>query len=84
MKVLIVEDEQLAAERLEQMIQAFDPAIEIVGPYDTVKESAQIIQERADLDVLFMDIQLADGKSFEVFDKILCNKPIIFTTAFDQ
>jgi DNA-binding LytR/AlgR family response regulator len=84
MKVLIVEDEQLAAERLEQMIQAFDPAIEIVGPYDTVKESAQVIQEQTDLDVLFMDIQLADGKSFEVFDKILCDKPIIFTTAYDQ
>lgn len=84
MKVLIVEDEQLAAERLEQMIQAFDPSIEIVGPFDTVKESSEVIQRTTDLDVLFMDIQLADGKSFEVFDKILCDKPIIFTTAFDQ
>lgn len=84
MKVLIVEDEQLAAERLEQMIQAFDPTIEIVGPFDTVKESSEVIQRTADLDVLFMDIQLADGKSFEVFDKILCDKPIIFTTAYDQ
>jgi DNA-binding LytR/AlgR family response regulator len=84
MKVLIVEDEQLAAERLEQMILTYDPSITRVGPLDTVEETAQYLREHSDIDVLFLDIQLADGKSFELFEKISYHKPVIFTTAYDQ
>jgi len=84
MKVLIVEDEQLAAERLEQMIREYDANIDILGPVDTVGETLTLLENVPDLDVLFLDIQLADGKSFEIFEKAACDKPVIFTTAFDQ
>ena len=83
MKVLIIEDEQLAAERLGRMIQEYDAGIEILGPLDTVQEAAEALR-RPDFDMLFLDIQLADGKSFEIFDKVNYTRPVIFTTAYDQ
>ena len=83
MRVLIVEDEQLAAERLSQMIREYDSDIEILGPLDTVSETSEVLVQTSP-DILFLDIQLADGKSFEIFDKVLYERPIIFTTAFDQ
>ena len=84
MKVLIVEDEKLAAERLEEMIRKYDTGITIAGPFDTVQETAQYLTHHNDIDVLFLDIQLADGKSFELFDQTPYFKPVIFTTAYDH
>ncbi|HAC24349.1 MAG TPA: DNA-binding response regulator [Cytophagales bacterium] len=83
MRVLIVEDEQLAAERLGNLIRNYDSGIEILGPLDTVEEAAETLK-RADLDIVFLDIQLADGKSFEIFDQVNYTRPVIFTTAYDQ
>ncbi|MEZ4944222.1 MAG: LytTR family DNA-binding domain-containing protein [Cyclobacteriaceae bacterium] len=85
MNVLIVEDEALACERLEKMLSEYDPKITVAQRIDTVKEAAHFMNEHKDsLDVVFMDIQLADGKSFEIFNKISYPNPIIFTTAFDE
>ncbi len=84
MKVLIVEDEKLAAERLEEMIRKYDTGITIAGPFDTVQETSQYLTHHNDIDVLFLDIQLADGKSFELFDQTPYFKPVIFTTAYDH
>lgn len=84
MKVLIVEDEKLAAERLEEMIKKYDKEITIAGPLDTVRETSQYLACHSDVDVLFLDIQLADGKSFELFDQNPYFKPVIFTTAYDH
>jgi len=84
MKVLIVEDERLAAERLEEMIKKYDTGITIAGPLDTVQETSQYLSTHNDVDVLFLDIQLADGKSFELFDQTPYLKPVIFTTAYDH
>ncbi len=85
MNVLIVEDEALACERLEKMLSEYDPEIKVAHRIDTVKEAAQFMNEHKDtLDVVFLDIQLADGKSFEIFNKISYPNPIIFTTAFDE
>jgi DNA-binding LytR/AlgR family response regulator len=83
MNVIIAEDETLAAERLEELVLAFDPSIRIVARYDSVQELITYFKTNT-VDLLFMDIQLADGKGFEVFNKIDMLTPAIFTTAYDQ
>jgi len=83
MKVLIIEDENFAAEKLEMMLKEIDPTIEIIAKLGSIKESVKwLLQNSADL--LFLDIQLSDGISFSIFDQVAVNTPVIFTTAFDQ
>jgi len=84
MKVLIIEDEGIAADRLIQLLKNLEDSIEVVGRLDSVKSSVKWFTENNEPDLAFFDIQLADGKSFEIFEqtKIIC--PIIFTTAYDQ
>ena len=84
MRVIIVEDEELAAERLAELIQAIDPAIEIVGMFDCIEETVEFLETRPALDLGFFDIQLADGLSFNVFEQTAVDFPVVFTTAFDQ
>ena len=82
-KILIVEDEELAASRLKRMIQKLDHETEILDVVETVKDAVTWLQtEKADL--IFMDIHLADGNSFAIFDQVEVKTPIIFCTAFDQ
>ncbi len=85
MNVLIVEDEALACERLEKMLAEYDPGINVLYSTDTVKDATVFMDTHRDnLDLVFLDIQLADGKSFEIFTKIDYPKPVIFTTAYDE
>jgi len=84
MKVLIIEDEELAAGRLRQMLLAEDPGMEIHGPVESVKNAIKHLQEARDYDLIFMDIQLADGRSFTIFERIKVDTAIIFTTAYDE
>ncbi len=85
MKVLIIEDEHPAAEKLERYLQRYDPNLEVVEKIQTVQGSVEWLKEhQQSVDLLFMDIQLIDGLSFEVFDQVKITKPVIFTTAFDQ
>ncbi|NVO20557.1 MAG: response regulator transcription factor [Bacteroidetes bacterium] len=84
MKVLIIEDEEHAANRLQKLLTEEIPDIQIEGPLDTVKKAIQHLEKNQDYDLLFLDIQLADGKSFSIFERIKLNIPIIFTTAFDE
>ena len=85
MKVLIVEDETLAAERLEDLIHQHDESIEVMECIDSVKESVAYLQvHHKDVELIFLDIQLADGKSFEIFDQLQFYTPVIFTTAYDE
>lgn len=84
MKVLIVEDEGIAADRLIQLLNQLDSAIEIVEHLDSVKSVVAWFQTNETPDLAFFDIQLADGLSFEIFKQIEVNCPIIFTTAYDQ
>ncbi len=85
MKVLIVEDEALAAERLIDQIREYDNQIEIVGPLDTVSDTIRLLRRnRSDIDLIFLDIQLADGKSFEIYNEVEFHNPVIFTTAYDE
>ena len=83
MKVLIVEDEGIAAEKLEQMLHEVDPEIQVVGKTGSVKETVEWLQQNS-ADLIFLDIQLSDGISFSIFDQVAINTPVILTTAYDQ
>jgi len=84
MKVVIVEDEKLTAEHLALLLQKIDTSIEVVQYLDTVKATIQAFKSGLQADLLFLDIHLADGNSFEIFNNIQIDIPIIFTTAFDK
>jgi DNA-binding LytR/AlgR family response regulator len=84
MNVLIAEDEPLAAERLTGLLQECDPTIKVAEHVDSVKDLTRFFESGETADLLLLDIQLADGKSFEAFNRVHVSAPIIFTTAFDQ
>lgn len=84
MKVVIVEDEILAAEKLKGLLHQIDAEIEVVKVLESVVESINWFSANPTPDLIFMDIQLDDGISFEIFDAVKINAPIIFTTAFDE
>ncbi|MEO1254324.1 MAG: LytTR family DNA-binding domain-containing protein [Bacteroidota bacterium] len=83
MKYIIIEDEQLAAKRLRSLIEELRPDYEFKAKFDSV-EASTISLPALSYDLIFMDIQLADGLSFDIFDQIHVEKPIIFTTAYDE
>ncbi len=84
MRVLIAEDEPLAAERLIGLLKECDPSLVVMDHVDSVEDLVRILAAPNSIDLLLLDIQLADGKSFEAFDKTQIDKPIIFTTAYDE
>lgn len=84
MKILIIEDEPLAAERLSSLIIQLKPNAQIITILDSVKRSVAWLQSNPRPDLVFMDIQLADGLSFEIFDQVEIKSPIIFTTAYNE
>jgi DNA-binding LytR/AlgR family response regulator len=84
MNVLVAEDEALAAERLIKMINDYDASTTIAAQSDSVSDVINILRSVKSIDLMFLDIQLADGKSFEIFDFVSTDVPIIFTTAYDQ
>ncbi len=84
MKVLIIEDEQIAADKLTKLILQYDSKIEILEQFDTVEDTVDWLQQNDVPDLLFLDIHLADGSSFEIFDQVEVKCPVIFTTAYDQ
>ena len=84
MKVLIVEDEPLAAERLVELLGQYDASLEILAPIDSVKQAIEWFSQNHFADLVFMDIELADGISFEIFNSVMVTVPIIFTTAYDH
>ncbi|MFN8155129.1 MAG: LytTR family DNA-binding domain-containing protein [Bacteroidia bacterium] len=84
MKVLIIEDELLAAERLVKMIKEVLPDAEILDMLVSIKSTVEWLNTHAAPDVIMMDIHLADGPSFEIFNKTRVTSPVIFTTAYDQ
>ena len=84
MRILIVEDEPLAAERLEQLILEYESHMKIVAKKDAVSSTIQWLKENEKPDLAFFDIQLADGLSFMIFEQMKVDFPVIFTTAFDE
>ena len=81
MKALIIEDESIAAQALESLVKETDPEVEILAVIQTIEDSVAWFEENAMPDLVFMDIHLADGSSFAIFDKVDITCPIIFTTA---
>lgn len=84
MNVLIIEDEFRAANQLQNMLQKCGFEYNLVDTIDTVEDAVHWFQTNELPHLIFMDIQLADGLSFEIFQKVEVEAPIIFTTAFDQ
>ena len=84
MNILIVEDEKPAAKRMVKIIHQFRPTYTIVELIDSVEGAVQWLEDHPAPDLIFMDIQLADGLSFAIFSEIEVSSPIIFTTAYDK
>lgn len=84
MKVLIIEDEHLTAERIRTLLLQIDPTITVMGIIDSVKTAVQWFNNNEKPDLVFMDIQLADGLSFDIFEQIPLEYPIIFITAYQE
>jgi len=84
MNCLIIEDEKVAAERLSGLIKNYDHAIEIVGVIQSVKKAVEWFTTNQAPDLIFMDIQLSDGLSFEIFEQTIVKTSVIFTTAYDE
>jgi DNA-binding LytR/AlgR family response regulator len=84
MNILIIEDEELAAERLSKIVSEIVPEARIADSLPTVKSSVKWFETHPMPDLILMDINLADGSSFEIFKKIKVTAPVIFITAYDQ
>lgn len=84
MNILIVEDEIHAAEKLKRILRKILPNAFIHGPVETVRDAVKWFNTNPQPDLVFLDIHLGDGHSFEIFERIELTLPIIFTTAFDQ
>jgi len=83
MKAIILEDENRAVNHLKRLIHQVAPDMEVQAVFDTVRESVTYLEKQPVLDLIFSDVQLADGISFEIFSKVEVDCPIIFTTAYD-
>ncbi|MFI5130439.1 MAG: LytR/AlgR family response regulator transcription factor [Chitinophagales bacterium] len=84
MRVIIIEDEIPAANRLVKMLQSISDEIDVIKKIDSVEAGVRFLQSAENIDLIFMDIQLADGLSFDIFQQTEVKAPVIFTTAFDQ
>lgn len=84
MKILIVEDEPIASERLAEQIKACQQEAEIAQVFDTVEDTVDFFKKGSAVDLAFFDIQLSDGSSFDIFKQVDIHNPVIFTTAYDQ
>jgi DNA-binding LytR/AlgR family response regulator len=84
MKILIVEDEELAVKKLQKTLAAIDPSADVVGVTDSIKGTVEWLQESSTPDLILMDIELCDGQSFEIFNLADVKSPVIFTTSYDE
>ena len=84
MEILIIEDELKTARALAKLITAAEPESNIVKTIQSVQSAVDFLNNAANLDLVFMDVQLADGLCFEIFNRIQVNVPVIFCTAFDE
>ncbi|KIC95880.1 LytR/AlgR family response regulator transcription factor [Flavihumibacter solisilvae] len=84
MKVLIVEDENLLAKQLADLMRIVAPRSQVVGRTNSIRSTVNWLQTNEPPDLLLMDIELADGQCFEIFSQTNCKVPVIFTTAYDE
>lgn len=84
MNIVIIEDEQLASEKLTRYLLKYDASIVILNILTSISEAINWFENNSNYDVIFMDIQLTDGLCFEIFNQTKIQKPVIFATAFDE
>ncbi|MCB0705856.1 MAG: response regulator transcription factor [Saprospiraceae bacterium] len=85
MKILIVEDEPIAAKRLEKLIEEVEPNVQVLTILDSIESTVNWLQTSPVYpDLMFLDIHLADGSSFEIFQMVEVKCPVIFSTAYDD
>jgi DNA-binding LytR/AlgR family response regulator len=84
MNIIIIEDELRTAKSLEAIILGLRPEAKIVGQYQSVEKSVEALANHPQPDLIFMDIELADGLSFEIFKSVKITSPVVFCTAFDE
>ncbi|MDR2236118.1 MAG: LytTR family DNA-binding domain-containing protein [Chryseobacterium sp.] len=84
MNIIIIEDEFRAAQSLQKLLSDLKPDAKILGIYDSIESSTEALSQNVKPDLIFMDIQLSDGLSFEIFKNVTITCPVIFCTAFDQ
>ncbi len=84
MKLLIVEDESPALSRITKLLKEIDSRIEIIATADSIEAACSAFEQHTDFDLALMDIELADGQSFEIFKRTHVYCPVIFTTAYDE
>ena len=83
-KVIVIEDEPPASKRLLKMLENCTIPLEVVEVLDSVEDSVAYLKNFHNYDLLFMDVQLGDGLSFDIFKSVTIHKPVIFTTAYDD
>jgi DNA-binding LytR/AlgR family response regulator len=84
MKTIIIEDEYPAAERLEKLLLKLDAPVQVLAVIQSVSEARQWLAQNPAPDLIFSDIQLSDGLSFQIFEELPVKSPIIFTTSYDE
>ncbi|RFS17547.1 LytTR family DNA-binding domain-containing protein [Emticicia sp. C21] len=84
MEILIIEDEQLGAEKLSRLLTSIDSSINIVGNTRSIKSSVEWLLQHKHPDIILMDIELTDGQSFEIFNHVTIQSMVIFTTSYDE
>ena len=84
MKILLIEDEEAAAARMQKLLRQVAPESQVVAVTDSIESSVNWLRQNPAPDLIFSDIHLADGSSFEIFKEVEVTAPVIFTTAFDQ
>lgn len=81
---LIIEDEAPAAKRLEKLLKEVEPSITILKTIESVSSAIKWFEQHPQPDLLMLDIQLADGLSFDIFKQVRIDSFVIFTTAYDE
>lgn len=85
MNIVIIEDEPIAASRLEKMLSKLYSNVNVLSQPDSIKSSISFFEKNEEaIDLVFMDIHLSDGQSFQLFDKVEIDAPVVFTTAYDE
>lgn len=84
LRTLIIEDEEIAAKRLQKLVAELLPEAEMLPTQASIAGTVKWLQENKAPDLIFADIQLSDGPSFDIFRQVELNAPVIFTTAFDS
>src|SRR6187399_3666847 len=84
MQIFIVEDEELAVKKLQKTLHAIDADLQVAGTADSIAASVEWLQQNPSPDLILMDIELADGQSFEIFNLAEIKSPVIFTTSYDE